>query len=394
MNNARLLSLISGLALAGCAADVPKPTTTGDAGLTRVAEIGGGEGPGALTDVFGVAVSPEQHVFLSEPPLARVVEFDQEGKFVREVGGRGRGPGEFQVPGGLFWRGDSLTVADFTSGISFFGPDGTFTDRISFVVNVPGTPFGGRPVLPLADGSVGVVVPPASNGADLGTELWLKTSRTGQLEDTLALLPMRGRSFSFRANGRTQMGAHPLAWAPILAVPPSADYFVIVERSPATTREAASFRVLRVDLEGDIVASKQMQYRPVPVTEEMVDSIVGGMAERMAERFGMSSAALAEEIKGQLEWPDYVPPVMNMMVGGDGSVWLERSRSGISAQWDILDRELARCRAGIARLDARAEGRGPRCVVGRAKGLVGRAAPAALRCRERWLGRASALHTV
>ena len=225
--------------------------------LRRAAEIGGGEGQGALTDVFGVAVSPEQHVFMSEPPLARVVEFDREGRFVRVVGGRGRGPGEFQVPGGLFWRGDSLAVSDFTSGISLFSPDGAFQERISFVVSVPGTPFGGRPVLPLADGSIGVVVAPAAEGA--GEEVWLKASRSGTVLDTLALLPMGGRTFSFRAEGRTLTGAHPLAWAPLIAVPPSAEYFVVVERDPATTADVGSFRVLRVNLDGDTVASKQIE---------------------------------------------------------------------------------------------------------------------------------------
>ena len=337
-NNARFAGLIGTLALAACGADVPGAATAREYHAARVAEIGGGEGQGALTDVFGVAVSPEQHVFLSEPPLARVVEFDRGGQFSRVVGGRGRGPGEFQVPGGLFWRGDSLAVADFTSGISIFAPDGAFQDRISFIVNVPGTPFGGRPVVPLADGSISVVVPSASDGTDPGREMWLKASRSGAVLDTLAMLPMRGRTFSFRANGRTQMGTHPLAWAPMLAVPPSGEYFVIVERSPATTPEVGSFRVLRVNLEGDTVASKQIEYVPAPVPDDVVDSIVHGMAGRMAERFGMSPSALAGEIKDQLEWPAYEPPVSNMLVGGDGSVWLERERLGRgSVQWDILD---------------------------------------------------------
>lgn len=339
---ARNVSLIIALALAGCSADSSDVPASSDYHATLVAEIGGGEGPGALTDVFGVAVSSEQHVFLSEPPLARVVEFDQQGQFIRVVGGRGRGPGEFQVPGGLFWRGDSLAVADFTSGISLFAPDGSFQKRISFVVNVPGTPFGGRPVLPLADGSIGVVVPPETTESDPGDELWLKASRTGAVLDTLAVLSTQGRTFSFRVKGRRQMGTHPLAWAPIIAVPPSGESFVVVERGPATTSAEGSFRVLRVNLHGDTIASKQIAYVPVPVSGAMVDSIVGGMAGRMAERFGMSPSALAGEIKDQLGWPPYVPPVSTVLAGDDGSVWIERRRSeNGSVQWEILDERFA-----------------------------------------------------
>jgi hypothetical protein len=342
MYYARNAGLIIALALAGCGVDTPDLPATSDYHATQVAEIGGGDGEGALTDVFGVAVSPEQHVFLSEPPLARVVEFDQEGQFIRVVGGRGRGPGEFQVPGGLFWRGDSLAVTDFTSGISLFAPDGSFLERISFVVNVPGTPFGGRPVLPLADGSIGVVVPPETSETDPGDETWMKASRTGAVLDTLALLSMRGRTFSFRAKGRGQMGTHPLAWAPIIAVPPSGESFVIVERSPATTSTGSRFRVLRMNLDGDTIASAQIAYVPVPVSDAMVDSIVRGMAGRMAERFGMSPSALAGEIKDQLDWPPYVPPVSTVLVGDDGSVWIERKpwKDG-SARWEILDESFA-----------------------------------------------------
>lgn len=342
MHHRWLVGLVGGLGLAACGTDIPELAAPHQYQITRVAEIGGGDGQGALTDVFGVAVSPTRHVFLSEPSLSRVVEFDQDGQFVRLVGGKGRGPGEFQVPGGLFWRGDSLAVADFTSGISVFGPEGAFRHRISFVVNVPGTPFGGRPVLPLSDGSIGVVVPPAANGADPGSEVWLKASRDGAVIDTLALLPMRGRTFSFRAKGRTQTGTHPLAWAPVIAVPPSGEYFVVVDRSPATAPSAGSFRVMRLNLDGDTVASRQFDYIPAPVQGEEVDSIVGAMADRMAQRFGMSASALAGEIKDQLEWPAYEPPVRAVLVGDDGSVWLQRGRgSGGSDTWDILDEALA-----------------------------------------------------
>jgi len=138
------------------------------------------------------------------------------------------------------------------------------------------------------------------------------------------------------------MGTHPLAWAPIIAVPPSLEAFVIVERGPATTSTGGSFRVLRVNLDGDTIASNQIVYVPVPVSDAMVDSIVGGMAGRMAGRFDMSPSALAGEIKDQLDWPLYVPPVSTVLVGDDGSVWIERrpSENG-SVKWEILDESFA-----------------------------------------------------
>lgn len=338
MRHLATAGLICVFALAACGTEPPRSVASDTYHVTPAGEIGGGEGEGALTDVFGVAVSPDGHVFVSEPPLARVVEFDEQGGFVRVVGGRGRGPGEFQVPGGLFWRGDTLAVADFISGISLFAPDGSFQQRIAFIVNVPGTPFGGRPILPLPDGSIGVDVPPATSGAEAGPEVWLKASRTGSVLDTLVFLPGRGRGFSLEAHGRARTGTHPLAWAPLLATPPSGTHFVIVEREPAQAAGTASFRLLRVDLEGDTVATRDIEYVPSPVPDEAVDSISAAMAGRMANQFEVSPEALAESIEDQLEWPSYEPPVSSLLVGSDGTVWIRREALGVaSVGWEILD---------------------------------------------------------
>ena len=88
-----------------------------------------------------------------------------------------------------------------------------------------------------------------------------------------------------------------------------------------------------------------------------MDSIVRGMAGRMAERFGTSPAALAGEIKDQLEWPAYEPPVAAVLVGDDGSVWLERERSDSdSVRWDILDESFAQVGQVSLPADTRAQG--------------------------------------
>lgn len=343
----RQRALVFGLLVSfACSSDAPKPTPVAlRYHANQVGEIGGGDGEGSLSDVFGVAIAADGRAYISEPPFARVVEFDKDGAYIGAIGHRGKGPGEFQVPGALFWRGDSLAVSDFASGISLFDSAGNFQQRISFILDVPGTAFGGRPMLPLADGSVGVVADPRASGRDAdqsAPELWLKTSRSGTVSDTLALLSLRGRTFSFEAHGHTQQGTHPLAWSPLIAVPPSATSFVIVDRPPASNPDSASFWVYRVNLRGDTVATRSIAYVPQPVTHEMVDSIVNDMAGRMARRFSMTPAALADVIRDQLKWPSYTPPVSALLLGSDGSVWIERETVGMSqVRWDILGRDLA-----------------------------------------------------
>lgn len=190
--------------------------------VTRSTTFGDEAGEGVLSTVWGVAVSEDGHVFLSEPPFARVVEFNPDGTFSRVVGARGDGPGEFRVPGVLSWRGDSLAVTDFQRGIHLFSPDGEFADLISFRIN-DGSSFGLRPVFPLADGSVLAWGPAGNSEIIEGTvthETWLRMSRDGVVIDTLVVASVEGRLFSVRYQDGGWSGAHPFSWAPLRAAPP------------------------------------------------------------------------------------------------------------------------------------------------------------------------------
>ena len=134
---------------------------------TRGTVYGATEGDGALSGVFGVAVAPDGRVVASEPQFARVVVFHADGSFSHVVGRRGRGPGEFSIPAGLSWRGDSLAVLDFQVGLHLFDVDGAYHDRISLAGSpVADASFPLQPVFALPDGSVAAFVPtPTAAGA-------------------------------------------------------------------------------------------------------------------------------------------------------------------------------------------------------------------------------------
>lgn len=336
-------SLTMSLLLAACGSDRPGGPAAVEYQAVRIAEIGDDDGEGALSAVFGLAVAPDGRLYLSEPGFGRVVTFGPDGAFEKVLGGRGDGPGEFSVPGALFWRGDSLAVSDFQRGISLFAPGDRFVERISFTVNVAGTPFGGRPILALADGTVGVVVPEARGATGTGQapeEIWLKASRTGSVLDTLVRLPTEGRSYAFEVRGRQQTGSHPLAWAPLIATPPSVTSFVVVEREPASTPAPDTFRVLRLNLDGDTVARRVFDFMPRRVPDEVIDSMAAAIADGMAQRLGLTPASLTELISEQVEWPQYEPPVSGVLVGRDRTVWLQRERLGLDpVRWNILDED-------------------------------------------------------
>lgn len=307
------------------------------------------DGEGALSGVFDVDVSADGHVFASEPTLAHVMVFAPDGSFVRTIGRRGEGPGEFQTPGNLSWRGDTLAVLDLLEGVSLMSVDGAYHDRVAFQIQQADQPFGILPVFPLADGSMASFRPPYA-GAVLGGEMthqvWYKVSREGELLDTLARESLIGQYYGVEVGGgRSASGSHPLPSSAMLAIPPDGSWLVTVEREPATAAEGAAYRVVRLDLAGDTVALAELPYVPVPLAPEQVDSMTAAMGERLAPRFDLQPAAVAAEIRDQLEWPAFRPPVTQVLADTRGRTWVRREvgvEAGDSVRWEILAPDLTR----------------------------------------------------
>lgn len=75
-----------------------------------------------LEDAFGVltdaALDTFGNAFLLDKATLNIHEFDSIGRFVKDIGRSGRGPGELSNPRSLFWLpGDSLIVIDEVNGI-------------------------------------------------------------------------------------------------------------------------------------------------------------------------------------------------------------------------------------------------------------------------------------
>lgn len=77
--------------------------------------------------VSGVSVLPGDTVVVVNGGSQEVRFYDGQGRFIRSVGRKGDGPGEFQFPSGVWCVGDSLEVWDGAlRRLSVFGHDGRF----------------------------------------------------------------------------------------------------------------------------------------------------------------------------------------------------------------------------------------------------------------------------
>ena len=94
-----------------------------------------------LGEVSGIAVNSKGHIFLFSrgnttgpaysAAAAQLLEFDKDGKFVREWGKKGSGEGDFDIPHGLAMDSlGRLFVADRNNNrIQIFTQDGDFIDQ-------------------------------------------------------------------------------------------------------------------------------------------------------------------------------------------------------------------------------------------------------------------------
>lgn len=95
-----------------------------------------GDGPDTFNQPDDVAIAPNGDIFVSDghtPGMgnARVMKFSKDGKFIKQWGKHGSGPGEFEVPHALaFDSRGRLFVGDRANNrIQIFDQDGNFIDQ-------------------------------------------------------------------------------------------------------------------------------------------------------------------------------------------------------------------------------------------------------------------------
>lgn len=130
-------------------------------------------------------------------------------------------------------------------------------------------------------------------------------------------------------------GAQPWARAQPVAWDAASQTFVrVVEEGEVATIEA-------IDLEGRVVSIGTVKLRPRPLPRDTVRRFI----QRMAEDFARSPAAegaRASRIEGWVEdavrVPDALPSVEAVLVGPDGSIWIEKEDEE-GHDWLVVDLE-------------------------------------------------------
>lgn len=337
----------------GCGEEAAESSLAGLPRLSLVQElrIGSVDDPDqAFTWFRELEVAPDGRIYTMHPQEETIRVHDQQGRLLRTIGRRGEGPGEFQNLGRMGMLGDTLWVLDFgTYRFSYFSLEGELLGSRQIPIDLGSGPDE-RPPRPrglLSDGSIMASPPAFSRLVVDGTikrQVVLRMDVTGAVADTLFTYSLENTTLEVHdpdsPRGPRSYVTQPFTDTEIAQISPSAPAVIRVDRTAARSSDPTAFRVTRVEFGGDTVFSREYEYTPIPLTDHLVDSIIRDIGQRLSKLPfpGRATQARVEALaRDALYRPAFHPPVSGLVIGRDGTLWLQREKTGADfVDWIVL----------------------------------------------------------
>jgi hypothetical protein len=307
-----------------------------------------GRAEGAAHEVFGivagVAFDAADNLYVLDRQAAHVLVYDRAGRFVRQIGTKGEGPGELMVPLQLAIAGDgTVIVSDIgRPGYSLFRPDGTFLRNVTLQGYMPGLGGGGMGWHPRG-GIVAAVREPMGPPRP-------GSSTTTQNMMPLLFLPLAGgeptRLYSIPQALRVQQqSSGPNQVQMRISPPPAfspAVLFGVIPSGQMALSFTSGYTVRVLDAGGQTVRYLQRPVRARLTTDadrerarqERREMITSGRGAIRIERGGGGGSGRQdpgrsrqemERMLGEMEFADTVPALRGLRVAPSGKLWIERT---------------------------------------------------------------------
>lgn len=356
--------VLAGLVLAGPVAaqqvvDLPAQDKALPAAFDDVFRVGSMDGADWETfgDIGGVAFDAQGHLYVFDRQSSRIVVTDAQGRFVREVGKPGEGPGELRQPMSFtVLRDGSIVISDMGhQSYVVYGPDGAYQRMVSFGGNggmivmgdISADPRGGgvfmgggRMAISMSRGAGGADGPPAPPTNRPIKRISLSGSAAEDEVVVEAWQPPRPDAPQTLSGGgmRFQMSvAGPRTFEPGL-------YMGAIADGGLAYSDTSTYAVKVVGANGVLQRVIRRPFTPRPVTQAMQDAEKqrrldelesgGGPQVRMmvagpggGGARAVNPDAIKEMMKGQLEQMQFypeLPVLMNLTTGWSGKIWAVR----------------------------------------------------------------------
>jgi len=299
-----------------------------------------------LVPIRDIAVASDGTIAVLQSQDAVVRFFDAHGSSVGTVGGQGQGPGEFMTMANVGWLADTLWVFDPEQRrFTLIAPAWDFVRHIG---NVPAnadllsndTPEGFTfPfVIPEALGQAGafLALMMVSAGPDVPPVFVDRTAigliSAGGVVERVTLLPR-----PLNANVVTPEGGSatlPFGNSPVHDIALSVDRLVIAMASLEGT-DAGTFSIAATTLDGDTVYQRRYPFEGERIPKAIGDSIV----EARVALTSRISPRLAEAVREASRVPAFYPPLQNIVVGRDRTVWVGLREQGEGSRYAVVGPE-------------------------------------------------------
>jgi hypothetical protein len=312
--------------------------------LDEILRIGAMEGESALSFIGPLALSGDGRTIAVSQPMERSILLlnTATGERQRVLGRAGSGPGEFQQIGGISIVGDTLVAVDARQSriVRFSLSTGAHigtdryhpqihaeTGRVAWPrVRTPDGSYWASPLMDMAQVATGRI-----------RELpILIVTPDGDVIREIARRNVAGSIGSISVGGRIVQFIQPLVKPTLFEYAPDGSTAGLAEPLADRRGEAGWKRVVLFDHHGNVLFDRIYRSAPVPVTQEVQDSLVDWLAS-IAGRGGHTVAARPAVVR-ELVVPRHYPAVQRLLVGDDRSVWIQGpGPPGARPTWTVLD---------------------------------------------------------
>jgi hypothetical protein len=313
-----------------------------------------------LSNIQAAAFDRDNNLYLLDAGNFRVLVFDRQGRFVRQIGKQGQGPGEITFATGLAITADGHVVISDAgrTGFSVFTRGGEYVRHVTFGEGAGLMGAGGIQASPRG-GVIARVMPalvPAQGGAppDIPRQAFVRhhpLTDGGRFTTlhTFDLPQARVESQGSGGNVRMQVMIAPPALAPQvsfavlpdggIALTNSAEYAVqIIDANGRTTRvirrDERPRRVTRSDQEG----ARELRRRQLEGGSGGAISVtnVNGQRSFSFGGRGMTSEQIEQQLR-TMQFADVVPLVQSVQTDPTGRIWIERMPARIGPEPGAID---------------------------------------------------------
>lgn len=304
-----------------------------------------GRADGAAHEAFGivagVAFDANDNLYVLDRQSVRVLVYDRTGRFIRQIGKEGQGPGELMVPLALTIGGDgTVIVSDIgRRGYSLFRPDGTFIRNVIVEDWAPG--FTGGIGWHPRGGVVATYRQPMGPGSGTRTQTVmpllfqpLAGGEPTRLYDIPSAIRVEQQS---PAPGQVQMRVSP----PPMFSPPT--LFGVLPNGQMALSFTSGYTVRILDATGQTVRYLQRPMRTRLTTDADRQRARENQRENLASGRGAIRVQIGggggggrpgrgepsrqelERILADMRFADTIPALRGLRVAPSGKLWVERT---------------------------------------------------------------------